>query len=270
MPRSRVGHRVYFLLVGLFAIWVGLWGYGFPTEIDRALPWSVPPLHARFLGAMYLSGATLMIGALASRRPAEIGIATWMATIWTGMLGIVSFLNLSEFDFTRPPVWFWFFAYVAYPAAGAWLALTGSSPAVPAPIGNVPGRVRGWLALQGAILVALACVLFFRPSAAATFWPWPIPVLLAQIYAGPFMSYGVGSLLLSRQRDWADCRMPLASMLVFALLVLVASTIHLPVFGEIGVAATIWFAGFVVLALMLSWLTLNAIAAPREPAGSKR
>ena len=41
-------YRCYFLLVGLFALWVGLWGYLQPGEIGRALPWNLPPLHARF------------------------------------------------------------------------------------------------------------------------------------------------------------------------------------------------------------------------------
>ena len=50
------GERVYFAAVGLLALWVGVWGFLIPGQVDKALPFLVPPLHARFLGAMYLSG----------------------------------------------------------------------------------------------------------------------------------------------------------------------------------------------------------------------
>ena len=59
--------RVYFAAVGLLALWVGVWGYFIPSHADVALPWLVPPLHARFLGAIYLSGATFMVGSLLAR-----------------------------------------------------------------------------------------------------------------------------------------------------------------------------------------------------------
>ena len=55
--------RLYFAAVATLALWVGLWGTLAPTRMDVAIPWLVPPLHARFLGAMYLSGATFMVGA---------------------------------------------------------------------------------------------------------------------------------------------------------------------------------------------------------------
>src|SRR5687767_6939157 len=56
------GQRIYFGAVGLLALWVGIWGYFIPGQVDKAIPWLVPPLHARFLGAMYLSGTAFMIG----------------------------------------------------------------------------------------------------------------------------------------------------------------------------------------------------------------
>ena len=60
MTAPTLAHRVYFALVGSFALWVGIWGYFVPAEVARAIPWQVTPLHARFLGAMYLSGMVLM------------------------------------------------------------------------------------------------------------------------------------------------------------------------------------------------------------------
>ena len=72
MTTITQGQKFYFAAVGLLALWVGIWGYFIPSRVDQAIPWLVPPLHARFLGAMYLSGATFMVGAILSRHYAEV------------------------------------------------------------------------------------------------------------------------------------------------------------------------------------------------------
>ena len=98
--------RIYFAAVGALALWVGLWGYFLPTQVDRAIPWMVPPLHARFLGAMYLSAVAFTLGCIFSRQYAEVRITVFMTVIWTGMLFVISLFYLPEFDFTRGQVWF--------------------------------------------------------------------------------------------------------------------------------------------------------------------
>ena len=264
MPPVTRAHRVYFACVGSFALWVGLWGYFVPGEISRAIPWQVPALHARFIGAMYLSGLVLMGLALVSRHLVEVRTAVLMAAIWTGMLLLVSLLHLNEFDYSRMPVWFWFGAYIAYPLAGAWLAFVHRPPPPPGTAAAAPGWVRIYLVAQGVICTALAACLFFAPTGMASIWPWRISPLLTQIYSGPFLSYGIGSLLLARQRHWIDLRIALASMLAFAVLVLVASFIHRPVFGPIGVSAQLWFGGFAVATAVLAFLTFRAMRLGRD------
>ena len=80
------GERIYFGAVGLLALWVGIWGYFIPDKVDKAIPWLVPPLHARFLGAMYLSGTTFMIGGILAHYYAEVKVMIRVILIWTGML----------------------------------------------------------------------------------------------------------------------------------------------------------------------------------------
>ena len=83
LTRVTAGERVYFAAVGLLAFWVGLWCFFVPKEADKVLPFAVPPLHARFLGAMYLSGLAFMVGAIVSRAWAEVRVVPAMAAIWT-------------------------------------------------------------------------------------------------------------------------------------------------------------------------------------------
>lgn len=255
LERVAISKTLYFIFVGCFAVWVGLWGYGFPAEVARALPWPVPPLHSRFIGAMYLSGTILMFGTIFVAGRRNVRIALWMAAIWTGMLMLVSLLHLAEFDFAKPQVWFWFAAYAVYPVVGAWLARQpathNSTPSA------LPGWARTYFLVQGTIAAALALLLFFLPANMVALWPWAIPPLLAQIYAGPFLSYAVGSFLLTR--GWGDDEtMPLLAMLAFAVLVLLASIIHRGVFGAIGPAALLWFGGFAAATIVLAYLSARS------------
>lgn len=243
MNATTLAHRVYFAAVGLFALWVGIWGYAFPAEVGRALPWPVPPLHARFIGAMYLSGTVLMAGAFLARSLAQTRIALVEATVWTGMLGLVSLLHLDAFDFTHRPVWFWFFAYIAYPIAGALLAIRYRPSPQP---GDAPlaAPVRLAFALLAAACLALALALFFAPETMTGAWPWKITPLLAQIYAGPFLSYGVGGLMIAASRGRTGTRLPMLAMAAFAVLVLGASLIHSGLFDPRSPSAILWFGGF--------------------------
>ena len=261
-PVSRA-HRIFFALVGSFALWVGLWGYLVPGEIVRAIPWGVPPLHARFIGAMYLSGMVLMGLALIARRMAEVQVAVIMAAMWTGMLLLVSLLHLGEFDYSRPPVWFWFGAYIAYPLMGAWLAWARPPAKLLDTSAAVPPWARVVLAVQGVVCVALAACLLFLPNFMVSVWPWRIPILLAQIYSGPFLSFGVGGLLLARRWYWIEWRIVLASMMAFAALVLVASFIHRGLFAPVGLAAMVWFGGFAIATALQAFLGLRSIRMAR-------
>jgi hypothetical protein len=252
-------HRIYFWAVGLFALWVGLWGYFVPTEIGRAIPWSVPPLHARFIGAMYLSGAVLMLGSLRARSVSEVRIAVPMAAIWTGMLLLVSVLNRSEFDFARPPVWFWFFAYIVYPVVGAWLAWRHREERWVAHATLLPGWLVSFVALLGMLCCLLSALLFVVPTWMTTLWPWTISPLLAQIYSGPFFAFGIGCMLVARLASWQQARLPIWSTATFAALVLAASYLHRELFAVESTSSRLWFGAFGLTVVVLGVASCMAL-----------
>ena len=234
MPSSSF--RAYFALVGLFALWVGAWGYFVPAEVVRELPWPVPGLHARFIAAMYLAGLLAMLLALAAKTLAEVRIPVVLAAIWTGMLLLVSMLHLEAFDFAKPQVWFWMGAYAVFPLWGAWLyfgkgagAAATRRPADPL------------LMAIGIVCLLLAAGLLAVPAQMIAAWPWKLPPLLASIYAGPFVAYGVCAFMLAREARPQARRIVLASMLAFAALAIVASLLHLALFSFAGPSAWVWF-----------------------------
>src|SRR5688500_7916654 len=101
MTAVTPGQKIYFAAVGLLALWVGIWGFFIPGRVDQAIPWLVPPLHARFLGALYLSATAFTLGSILARYYAEVRIVIRVIAIWTGMLLVVSLFYLSEFDYSH-------------------------------------------------------------------------------------------------------------------------------------------------------------------------
>jgi hypothetical protein len=235
--------RAYFAVVGLFALWVGAWGYFVPAEIVRALPWPVPALHARFIAAIYLAGLLAMLLALAARTLAEVRIAIALAAVWTGMLFLVSLLHLDAFDFAKPQVWFWMGAYAVFPLWGAWLYFAKGAAATATRRAPDPALV-----VLGVAGVLLAAALLAMPTQMVALWPWKLPPLLASIYAGPFFAWGVAAFMLAREADPAARRIVLASLLAFAVLALLASVLHEKLFDFGGNPARVWFAALGVAA----------------------
>ncbi|MDQ4097025.1 MAG: hypothetical protein M3144_04050 [Actinomycetota bacterium] len=249
--------------MGLLAFWVGIWGFFVPGRVGRVLPLVVPPLHARFLGAMYLSGLTFMIGAVLARTWAEVRVVPPITALWTGGLLVVSLVHLEAFDLREPQEQVWFGAYVAYPLIATWLVWRHRADARQrAPGAPLPRWAATYLGGQGALVTALAVALFAAPDAMADAWPWPISSLLAQIYSAPLLAYGVGSLLLSRQQTWPEIRVCTIAMFVFGAGVLIASLLHRDLFSSSDTAAWLWFAAFVVATVGLAALGASALRRP--------
>ena len=130
--------------------------------------------------------------------------------------------------------------------------------------GDLPGApfaawAKGFLLLQGILFSLLAVLLFLVPAFMSTLWPWKITPVLAQMYAGPLLSYGLGSLFLSRQRKWLGVRAILPGMLVFTATTVMISFLHIGLFSFNEVAALLWFGWFIIASLLLVLLTFGAL-----------
>jgi hypothetical protein len=260
------GQRIYFGAVGLLALWVGIWGYFIPNQVDQAIPWLVPPLHARFLGAMYLSGTTFMIGGILSQYYAEVRVMIRVILIWTGMLFVISLFYLDEFDYSRTQVWIWFGAYIIYPLIALWLMWNDRNLRENMSGVSLPEWVRNYLLIQGIVVTALALVLLLAPALMVTVWPWKITRLLAQIYSAPFLAYGLSSLMIGRLGTWDEIRVVVTATFVFAMGVLLASFIHSALFSLANISTWLWFGGFLLATLILGFITIQAI---RERSSTK-
>ena len=269
MKPSMAVHRGYFFVVLLFTAWVGFFGFFRPQEILRALPWPVPPLHARFIGALYLAATVFLCLAMLARTRLQVRTIVDIAFVWTGWLLLVSLIHWGSFDFGREQAWFWWVAYIAFPVMAAWLIwarppcvtsefssefssdLSSANLAVSLP--RQASMTQRWapilLRVQGLLLVTLAAALMLVPSWVVGLWPWKISSFLAQVYSGPVLGLGVGSLLLAARRNWPETLIPSVGMLVFAVLALIGSAQHLGLFVRGSASQIIWFGSLFVLAM---------------------
>jgi hypothetical protein len=259
MKPSLTLHRVYFFVVVWFTLWVGYFGFFRPEEILRALPWPVPPLHARFIGAFYLSATVFLVLALCARTLLEVRTIVLMAFTWTGWLLGITFLHWQTFDFSRPQPWFWVVAYVLFPIAAAWLAWAGPGADRPTQGAITERWIVFLLRLQGGGLLALAAACFLAPAWIVTLWPWKISPFLAQVYSGPVIAYAVGSLVLAARRNWPETMIPAIGTLVFAGLALIGSARHLALFTPGSPSKILWFTLLGLVALFAAGLVWRAL-----------
>ena len=227
------GQRLFYGVIFAAALLIALLGLFAPKYLASIFTWMVlPPLHARFVGAIYLFGAVFMAGCLFAKTQAEVRGAIQMIGVWTGMMFIISLLNLKAFDFKLLPVWIWFISYIIYPPIAIWLTWGQPKPqqtdALPGP--SLPAWSKGFLLVQGLVVTILAVLLFFMPTFMSTIWPWKVTSALAQMYAGPLLSYGLGSLLFSRQNKWLGIRAIAPGMFAFtAGTIIVSLHAHRPI-----------------------------------------
>lgn len=252
--------RAYFATLALLALWVGAWGTFAPGEVDRALPWLVPPLHARFLGAIYASAGVMLVAGVFVRRRIDVRAMVLVVTVWTGALLVLSLFHLDAFDPRHRPVWFWFAAYVAYPVIGivSWFIHRPD----PQPDGEPPLRtwLRGaWFAL-GIAAIVLSIALAAAPGAMVSAWPWRITTLLAQVYSAPFLAYGVGCLWIARTARPAPARLVALGTSVWTALALVASLVHVKLFDPTRVAPWVWFGALAIACTSASATQFTALA----------
>jgi hypothetical protein len=254
--------RVFFGVIALAAVFVAYLGLAAPARIDRSFTWAnLPPLHARFVGMLYLFGAVFMVGCIVASRWRQVSPALPAIGIFTSLLLLVTLLNLEAFDFDLGPVWVWTVSYVVYPTIAfvlAWTARdrTGTRDAGAA----LPAWASLFLKAQAAVFAVLGILLLVARDAMVDVWPWPIDAGLAQFYGGPFLAYAFCSWRYAGRASWREVAAIVPAMLVFTAGTVVVSLVHRGLFAADEVATWVWFGGFGAAAAVLLVMTARAVS----------
>ncbi|MEA2178499.1 MAG: hypothetical protein QOG77_1796 [Solirubrobacteraceae bacterium] len=254
--------RFFFGVIALAAAFVAYLGLAAPASIDRTFTWAaLPPLHARFVGMLYLFGAVYMVGCILASRWRQVSPALPAIGIFTSLLLLVTLLNLEAFDFGLGPVWVWTVSYVVYPAIAFALAWTargrvGTMDHGPA----LPRWASLFLRAQAVVFAVLGVLLLVARDAMVDVWPWPIDPGLAQFYGGPFLAYAFCSWRYAGRVSWREVAAIVPAMLVFTAGTVVVSLLHRGLFAGDEPATWIWFGGFGAAAAVLLVMTVRALS----------
>lgn len=256
MSRVTIIQRLYLVAVGFLAFTVGYWCYFQPEFSANGIPWTIPPLCATFLGAMYFSGGVYTVVSFLSRRWGSIQLFMPQCALWTGGLTIVSLFYLGAFDFSRQQTQLWFLAYIAFPIIGGallWIhrrewdaSLAGDTA--------LPSWVKLYLRVQGTILIVLALALLFAPEFMQSLWAWRTGILMLQLYSMPLLAYGIGSWLMARLQGWGKIRNALIAHAVFLGLEFFACLRFSSLLNGPALSVMAWLGGLAVLTLVLTFL----------------
>ena len=271
MHEIRWEERLYFGVITLAALFVSWLGFFQPARMDESFTWaSLPPLHARFVGALYLFGGVYLLGCTVARYLAQVRPAPVAVVLFTSLLLLVTVLNPDAFDYDLGPVQVWTASYVVYPLLGLVVIARmrgrrGSVPGGPA----MPAWGRTLLLAQAAVFGVVGALLLVARETMVDVWPWPIDVGLAQFYGGPFLAYAFVSWSYGRSRTLVEAAPALAGMLAFTAATVVASVVHDELFSAGEPEDWVWFGVFGGLSLALLVLVVRPLAAARGARSSR-
>jgi hypothetical protein len=243
-------------LLWLHTLVMGLAGFAFflfPREAATTWPWTLPPLAARFIGALLLGGAACSLACLRSRDSRGAFVMVLLA-VGDALIALSGLLAIADIGPTPRMIGFLAFflgtalllALVMLPAA--------RDAANPQPTAVERG-LRAFFLIHLLVVLPVGVSMYFAPSRVQALWPWQMTPINVRLIG----SFFFGAAFIS---GWALCqhsREPLRPVLTlyawFASLATLASLIHLSLFDP-GRAATWAFFALYVFVAGGSWLAM--------------
>lgn len=262
----RLVERLYLGTITLAALFVSYLGFLAPKRMDESFTWAaLPPLHARFVASLYLFGGVYLGACTLARRRAANGPVYGGITAFTGLLLLVTLLNLKAFDFDLAPVWVWTVSYIVYPIVAVGLAVIVWRRGGFADLETNSDRpIPRWarMALQGlaATCAIVGLLLLMDRERTVRAWPWKVSNGLAQFYAAPILAIAFCAWRYSTRTRWTSLRAFAPALLALGGATLASSVRHRAVFGATDVSVVVWYLAF---GLVVAFGLVSTIAAWR-------
>lgn len=236
--------RAFLVFAVIQGLGIGLTGLVLPPEMQ--IPLRISPLNTRFVAALYVAGGVgVLWAAIRARTKFETRLFVIGFGLVTGMILVVTLLHWPDFmsdPLPHRPIWI--FDYVADPLLALLIVWLGGLR----PRWGPRHPLLPLLWVEAALFGLLGLALLVAPDQMAAAWPWALPPVLGQVYGCFFVTFAVGALLASRETEPRSVAAFVLSSFVLAVLVLVASTLHVDRFKPEPISV-IWFAGFAVAAV---------------------
>jgi hypothetical protein len=156
--------------------------------------------------------------------------------------------------------WVWVISYVVPPPLFAWLYYVHQKQSAPVGTGithPIPGGMRMFLRVNGALLMIVGLTIFVLPALLVDNAPFKLTPLTARTLANIVTGAGLVSILIAREGDWLRSRLA-------ALLLILIPPLFIVQFGRYANAVS-WanpfllflLADFFVVGAALVWLWLT-------------
>ncbi len=230
----------------------------FPTFTEDLFFWTItPPINARLLGALYLSGA-LAVTSVTLRGAWEAARFLVPVLVTAGVL--ISIVTLLHIDTFRPGVSmiYWLIVYIGAPLPALWVYVRHERPgtnwSVTVPI---TAATRRTALISGSVILLTGLLILVWPTAVLAWWPWPIAVLMLRIFAAWFSAFGIGLLWFRVERDWRRITLLAKLMVAASVLELLMLVLHRHELNTTGLRLWLYcahLAGFGILGALMQWL----------------
>lgn len=231
----------------------GLVFFLFPKEAATTWPWVLPPLAARFMGALLLGGAACSLACLRSRDSRGLFVMVLLA-VGDALIALSGFLAIADIGPT--PRMIGFLAFFLGTALLLALVMLPPARAAASPQQTPVARaLRGFFLIHLLVVLPVGLAMYFLPSRAQPLWPWQMTPINVRLIGSFFFGAAFISIWALRQQSWEALRPVLVLYAWFASLATVASLIHLSLFDPGRTATWAFFALYAFVAGG-SWLAM--------------
>ncbi len=206
--------------------------WGFPERTDEFWAWEIQaPMTPMLLGSVYAAGAWFFAVALRGARWVPLGIGTFAAAVFAGLMLLTTLLHWDAFNLGDAPiiaaasVWAWTIVYAVSPfvVVALWLRNRRADPGVRADDVLVAPAARVLAGVASGALGVLSAGLLVRPDAFIGDWPWALTELTARVVGCLAGQLAIGMGMLARDPRWRAWEVLLRTMLVASALLLIGS-----------------------------------------------
>ena len=201
----------------------------FPTRTRQLWSWTIDPtMSALVMGAGYLSGAYFFYRAATVRQWHRVGVGFVAVTVFATMLGVATLVHWDRFNHDHVSFWAWAGLYFSTPVLLPWLYVRNrrTDPGTLEPGDReVPRPIRTVMVTVGALQLAVAAVMFLRPTAVAEHGPWMLTPLTARSLSAFAAFPAVVYLAFAYERRWSALQIPIQVAMAGMALIGVAAVI---------------------------------------------
>ncbi len=196
-----------------------------PAHTATRFPWTIPSHMTCFVMASgYGSAIYFFVRVLTGRRWHRVQSGFVPTSAFVMLALAATLLHWSKFHHGTFPFELWFVVYLVTPVVVPALVLWNhrTDPREPEPTDAIlPRPVRAALVVAGVGMLALAAIVFVRPTAVISAWPWPLTPLTARVVAAFVTLPAMAWLAMAADPRWSACRIPIETVGLGLVLLLI-------------------------------------------------